>query len=213
MRRTTAYTLVSILAVGLLWMGSSAPVAALENAWGYNYDANQASYAAIETANPAIRDGGFSYMRTGVQRIINGNVYYVEIGWYVSASNPNPRYHWTYRATNGVVDSGEGGAPGCCNGYNYQVLDVGAGDWQIFYNDLSTPVVTVGTGFDTADDYFSGGETSSANNAMGISGDWNVSYRRNGTWYCACDWQPWITNSVYYVARLNNTSWQVGGNN
>ncbi len=220
MRRSTLSFMLSVVASFMLLIGASAPAAALENAFGYAYDANTATYAAIEAGYPAIRDGNtflynFQYMRTGNQKIINGNTLYVEIGWWKAGSSGNNLfYYWTYRNTNLNTDYGYGSGPGCCNGYNYQVENFGGGNWALYYNALDVPVVAVNTGYDSADDWFSGGETSSASNAMGVSGNYNVAYKQNGTWLGAGHWQPFITNSEYYVnPYANDTSWQVYGNN
>jgi hypothetical protein len=213
MRKVFGAAVAAATSVAVLMMGPLDALA-LENAFGYAYDGSNATYAAIEGAAPAIRDGGFSYMRTGGQRIISGNTYYVEIGWIITAGNSQMTSYWTYRDVNGVVNSGYGNAQYCCDGYNYQVLDVGSGNWNLYFNDLNTPVTTVNTGFDYTDDYFSGGEVSSASNAMGVSGNDNVAYLRGGSWYCACDWQAFITNGEYSVVGvINDTSWQVYGNN
>jgi pyruvate dehydrogenase E2 component (dihydrolipoamide acetyltransferase) len=41
------------------------------------------------------------------------------------------------------VDQGYGGTQGCCVGYSYRVLNIGGGSWNIYFNDLNMPLVTV----------------------------------------------------------------------
>lgn len=155
-----------------------------------------------------------SYMRPAVQRTINGDVLYAEIGWIKSGANPTPTVYWTVRDANLQIRDGYGPSPGCCSGYNYQVVSTGNGNWSLYFNDLNTPFVTQWTGFDVADDWFSGGEVSSSQNAMGVSGNWNVAWRSGGTWYNGCGKQLFIEDAIYHVIDINSCySWQVYGNN
>ena len=194
--------------------------AALENAWGYDDWGNNGVYAAIESAFPAIRDGGtqynFSYMRTGGQRFLAGSIRYVEIGWISTGDNPYPNVYWTYKDVNGNTDQGYGPPAYCCYGYNYMVLADGnaRGWWGLYFDSVNDSFVDVWTGYDYLENYFSGGETSSSANAMGVSGNYNVQFMRGGYWYCGCNHQVWITNPIYHVGTLPYTSsWQVWGNN
>lgn len=213
MRRLSHVTFWVASTLVLAVFGSAPALAQLENAYGYAYDANNGVYSAIEGAAPQIRDGGWSYMRAAGGRSIGPNFYYVEIGWLKTASNPQLTSYWTYKDVNGFVNQGTGGVQGCCLGHNYRVLNVGSGNWQLYFNDLNNPLTTVWTGFDYVDFYASGGEVSSSANAMGVSGNWNVAYLQGGNWWCACDWQPNITHPAYHIGGIDATSWQVYGNN
>ena len=210
----SASTAVIILVVTV------APVLALENAYRWSGTLNQGSTSAIVTGNPTLRGNptGWSYMRVFVQRIINGNVYYAEIGWLKGSqpeSNGIPRAYWTYRDTNGAVAQGWGGYPGIGIGYNYRMKRTGNNTWGFYFNDLNNPLLTRWVGWDTADRYGSGGETSDANQGMGDSGNNNVSYlATNGQWFGACNMNQFITNNIYHVDNgANCSSWRVYGNN
>ncbi len=204
---TLAFTVISALA--------------LENAYRWSTSANQGAYSAIVTGNPTLRDnstGKWSYMRVFSQRVINGNVYYVEVGWMKGTqpeSGGTPRSYWTYRATNGTIDQGWGGYPGIGIGYNYEVKRTGSNTWGFYFNNLSSPLVTRSVGWDTADRYGSGGETPNTSQGMGDSYNNNVSYlSTGGTWIGACNMNQYITNSIYHVDNGSNcSSWRVYGNN
>lgn len=208
---------ITILILALV----ATPVFALENAYRWSASANQGAYSAIVTGNSTLRNdpnGTWSYMRVLAQRIISGNVYYVEIGWLKGTqpqSGGTPRAYWTYRATNGTVDQGWGGYPGIGIGYNYEVKRTGSNTWGFYFNNLTTPLVTRSVGWDTADRYASGGETSTANQGMGDSYNNNVSYlSTSGSWIGACNMNQYITNSIYHIDNGSNcSSWRVYGNN
>lgn len=84
----------------------------LENAYRWLSVTNKGAYSAIVTGNPTLRDnvnGKWSYMRVVGQKIISGNVYYIEIGWLKgsqSQSNGTPRVYWAWRDTNGIPMEG-----------------------------------------------------------------------------------------------------------
>ncbi len=185
-----------------------------ENAYGFDYVGNNGVYSGIDTAYPAVRDNGYSYMRVGGQRFVNGNTLFLEIGWnirYEDPGYPSPRSYWAWRPTNRVAYYGFDGYPGSGN-YSYEITYLGGGEWRFFYNDMANPVATHYMGdIDYMDDYFSGGETSSASNEMGPSNNINVQYLRGGSWYPAIGWQTNNTNpSVYNVIPvINPQSWQV----
>ena len=153
---------------------------ALVNAYKEQFVSNKGAYSAIVTGNPTIRTdpaGQWSYMRVGAQRIINGNIYYVEIGWMKGAqpqSNFVPRSYWTYRDTSGNINFGWGGYPGVGIGYNYEIKRTGTNSWSFYFNDLGTPLHTQTVGWDNADDVFSGGEVPSGLQGMGDSNNNNV---------------------------------------
>lgn len=209
--RTIAATIAIIAA---LW---SSAALALENAYRYAYNANQGVRTSIETSNPTLRGSGtWSYMRPFVQRIISGNVYYAEIGHYKDSGGQ--KVYWTYRKTSGSVSSGviSGANPGVGVSYNYQVQRTGSNTWGFYFNSLSTAQFTANVGWDTADDWASGGETPDTNQGMGSANNNNVAYRNpaNGTWVGASPNSNNITNSVYKIDNGSNvTSWRVYGNN
>ena len=66
---------------------ASSPVSAaagLQNAYRWKDNANKGSDVTLEVANPTLVSnptGTWSYMRVFTQRIISGNVYFVESGW------------------------------------------------------------------------------------------------------------------------------------
>ena len=199
-------------------------VHALENAYRWRSQANQAAYSAIVTGNPTIRDApgtDWSYMRVAVQRIINSNVYYAEIGWLKGTypeSNLTPRSYWTYRATDGTTAQGWGGYPSVGVGYNYRVSKSGTSNyWDFYFNSLTTPLVTRWVGWNTADRFFSGGEvpTSTPRQGMGDSHNNNVQYlSTTGSWYAACNMTEYISDTIYHITDgANCSSWRIYGNN
>lgn len=110
---------------------------ALENAYRWYNNPNQGIQASIETGDPTLRDnpsGKWSYMRVFVQRIISGNVYYAEIGWYKDATGH--KVFWTYRRTNGTVQSDflSGSTPGVGLYYGYQVKRTASNTWSFYFN-------------------------------------------------------------------------------
>lgn len=198
------------------------PVFSLENAYNYRNIPNRGVSGSSVTANPTLRDdpgGKWSYMRLGVQKIISGNVYYIEIGWLKGAqpeSNGTPRGYWTYRSTNGTAGAGFTGYPGVGIGYNYRVKRTSTNTWSVYYNDLNTPITTLWVGWDNADTAFSGGEVPNTNQGMGDSNNNNLSYWNTAgtSWYNLCSTSTFITNPIYHVdPAANCSSWRVYGNN
>lgn len=199
------------------------PYSGLTNAYRWLSEANSAAYSAIVTGDPTIRSdptGQWSYMRVAVQRIINGNVYFAEIGWVKGAqasSNFIPRSYWAYRNINDTTDEGWEGYPGIGIAYNYMVKRTASETWGLYFNDLNTPDQTIWLGWDTADRIFSGGEVPNGSQGMGDSDNINVQYLdpTGSTWFNACN--TVLLNedpSRYFVdAGGNCSSWRVYGNN
>lgn len=210
------FTLVIVI---ILMVINVFPAFALENAFKFSYITNRGAYSLIVTGNPTLRgtDYRFSYMRVAVQRIINGNVYYVEVGWLKSSdphSNFTPRSYYTYRKTDGTTGKGWGGYPGIGIGYNYQVKWSATNTYNIYFNSLSTPLTTINVGWDDSDTAFSGGETSDSNQGMGDSWNNNVAYfDTNGKAYQLCGTEN--NHLGAYIVQNGSTcySWRVYGNN
>ena len=202
-----------------------APNSAYTNAYRFAEEANSGAYSAIVTGNPTLRTDPndsrqWSYMRVAVQKIINGNVYYAEIGWLSGSqpeSNFTPRVYWAYRDINGDTNFDWGNYPGIGLGYNYMVKQTSSGIWSLYFNDQSTPVTSIGLGWDGADRLFSGGEVPNVYQGMGYSDNNNVQYLdpTGTTWFGACS--TYLVNenpSRYFVdAGGNCSSWSVYGNN
>src|SRR5215211_250818 len=116
MYRTSNYRIKVFIGVftAILLAFQASTVFARLNAYRYKYITNRGAYSAIVTGDPTTRPdptGRWSYMRVAVQRIINNDVYYAEIGWLKGAqtqSNFVPRSYWTYRATDGTRSQGWG---------------------------------------------------------------------------------------------------------
>ena len=199
-----------------------APHSGLTNAYRWAAESTSGAYSAIITGDPIIRGsvGQWSYMRVAVQKITNGNVYYAEIGWLKGTqpeSNLVPRSYWTYRDINGFVDQGFEGYPGIGLAYNYKVQRTSSNTWSLYFNELSTPDVTVWLGWDDADRFFSGGEVPNGNQGMGDSDNNNVQYQdpTSANWLNACNTNVFNEEpSIYYIdAGGNCNSWRVYGNN
>ena len=200
-----------------------APNSGLTNAYRWLAEANSGAYSAIVTGDPTIRTGSngeWSYMRVAVQKIINGNVYYAEIGWLKGSqleSNYIPRIYSTYRDINGDVNKDWGSYPGVGLAYNYKVERTSSNTWSLYFNDLNTPDVTVWLGWDDADRIFSGGEVPNGSQGMGDSDNNNVQYLdpTGTTWFNACNTNLFNEDpSRYFVdAGSNCSSWRVYGNN
>jgi hypothetical protein len=205
---------IIVAVIAALWASSAL---ALENAYRFAYVSNQGVRASIETSNPTLRGTGtWSYMRPLVQRIINGNVYYAEIGHYKDSGGQ--KVYWTYRTTQGSVSSGilSGANPGVGTSYNYQVQRRTTNTWDLYFNSLSTPQVTIWVGWDTADTWGCGGETPDTNQGMGSANNNNVAYRNptSGAWIAASTNSNYITNSIYKIDNgASSSSWRVYGNN
>ena len=185
---------------------------------------NIGGYSEIETGDPTIRSdptGQWSYMRLGAQRIIKGNVYYIEIGWLKGAqsqSNFIPRSYWASRNINGITDQDWGGYPGIGIAYNYVVKKTSSNTWSFYFNDLNTPVATVWVGWDNADRIFSGGEIAGGGNqGMGYSENNNVQFLdpMSSSWLPACNTslQNDDPAKFFVLAGSNCNSWIVYGNN
>ncbi|MBM3181688.1 MAG: hypothetical protein FJZ86_15255 [Chloroflexi bacterium] len=200
-----------------------APNSGLTNAYRWLAEANSGAYSAIVTGDPTIRTGSngeWSYMRVAVQKIINGNVYYAEIGWLKGSrleSNYIPRIYSTYRDINGDVNKDWGSYPGVGLAYNYKVERTSSNTWSLYFNDLNTPDVTIWLGWDDADRIFSGGEVPNGSQGMGDSDNNNVQYLdpTGTTWFNACNTNLFNEDpSRYFVdAGSNCSSWRVYGNN
>jgi hypothetical protein len=222
MRQILAKT-IAICAVATFVLQVYDPAVALENAYRYQTIDNAGISNSIVTGNPILRGSGFrwSYMRVLVQRIINGNVYYAEIGW-VKGDYPEsggiPRVYWTYRATDGTISQGWNGYVGVGIGYNYAVRKSPTFNyWSFYFNNLGTPLETRFVGWGTADRIGSGGEVIDSSQGMGISdNNFTKIIDTDGfEYYVSCIADNFITDPKYKVILKPNdcSSWTVHGNN
>jgi len=203
---------------------TTAPMpSALVNVYRFQVQANSGGYSAITTGDPTIRfdtTGQWSYMRVAAQRIINNNVYYVEVGWLKGAqveSNFVPRSYWVYRDTNGTKDQGFGGYPGIGLSYNYMVKQTSSNTWSFYFNDLNVPIETMWVGWDNADRIFSGAEVPNNSQGIGDSDNNNVQYldSTGATWFGVCNTNLFNGDpTIYFLdAGSNCSSWRIYGNN
>jgi hypothetical protein len=194
---------------------------AFEQGVNQDFTGNSGVYAAIGGADPQIRDGAgganFSYMRTGGRAYWQSTFTFVEIGWIKTGDVPYMRAYYSALDKNGGMSVGVVGTQTCCLGYNYEVgYDMYASDdglYPIFFNSVG--VYEVWTGLGGFSDFFAGGETSSSQNAMGVSYINNVQYSVNWptNWFASTQWNPWTTNALYHVASNGTSNWIVWGNN
>jgi hypothetical protein len=203
-----------------------APHSGLTNAYRWQAEPNSGVYSAIVTGNPVIRTDPndtrkWSYMRVAVQKNINGNIYYAEIGWLKgsqAASNYTPRVYWTYRdINNSDTNFGWDEYPMIGVGYNYMVKQTSNNTWSFYFNDLDTPVDSVWLGWEEAGRVFSGGEVPNIYQGMGDSENNNVQYLdiTSATWFPACNTSIFNEEPAFYFVDLgsNCSSWRVYGNN
>ncbi|MDA8217875.1 MAG: hypothetical protein M0Z94_09700 [Dehalococcoidales bacterium] len=124
--------------------------------------------------------------------------------------------YWTTRDRWGVVEEGVywDWAPAVGVTYNYEVRHTQLDTWGLYFN--GTNVKSAVVGWETADDWGSGGETPNGNQGMGSSNNNNVQYLDpNGNWYSGAGYQVFNTRpDLYHVdAGANTSSWRVWGNN
>jgi len=188
---------------------------------------NHGVYSVIQTANPTLRNdptGKWSYMRAGGRRIINGETFFIEVGWLKGSqpeSNGVPRVYWVYRDINCHEPNCHpvfvwGAYPNMNTNYNYLVKKTGAGSWSVFFNDMNTPIGVAATGWNRLDDASSGGETPNLNQGMGPSDNIGVAYRstNDGNWWALCNTTDLITNAQYHIdSGTKCNSWRVYGGN
>jgi hypothetical protein len=215
MVRLRQVSIALALAVGLSLLSTGVPQAQADgvvNAIGA-YNSNWwGTRADIETALPQIRDGGWSWARASVQYNPAGHNDYAEVGWYkttlwrsVYVSVQNGASHF---------ESAYSYFPLTGSTHKYTVTWSTSGQcWRLLYDGTQ---VTCRASSVALTRIFSGGEASSSQNAIGISGCLNNQYQATsgGSWYNYPDHYPAVEpGGVYWLARISNRSWQVGGNN
>lgn len=176
--------------------------------------------ADIEIAWPQIRDGGFSWARASVQNNPNDQTNdYVEFGWYKDATMqyyPNMHVSRQFGASHFERNYGQVGGT-----FKYTVLwddNPLMQCWRVYYNSKSPTCQPSSYNITRV---FSGGEASSSQNAIGVSGSLHNEFAsaNGGGWLL---YPPASPNGATYsqvepgytVAWLpNQGDWQVYGNN
>jgi hypothetical protein len=196
-------------------LGQGTSLVSAIGAWDNTY---WGTLTDIETADPQIRDGGYSWVRTAVQYNPSGGPnYFAEVGWmkhadgsitaHIASLDPNltDPFEMDYPSY----------SPGVGSTHRYIVnWDGGVNAYDLFYdgNYITSRQAFYGTITRT----ISGGEASSSANAMGVSGCLNNYYQAvNGD---PNSWTAYPSHydqaaSGYTVAYLSPNAWQVYGNN
>lgn len=177
----TAFTLMVLLLITAL--PQAALALTLPQAIGY-YSVNPyGNRAYIETADPQIRDGGFSWVRATVQYSSGGANYFAEIGWMkYPAQCPNQPicvYLTSRDPTYGYYSLATGYNPGVGGTHPYTLRwNSSANGYDTYYDTL---YVDTRPASYTLTRVFCGGEASTDANAIGISGCLKNQYATSGS--------------------------------
>lgn len=187
-------------------------------AYGWKWVPVTMADAVIETADPQIRDGGWSWVRVfASHQVYKDHNWFAEIGWEKTADGK----FWvlcTWQSSGGY-DKEHFQRSDIRNpiSHSYRVKHKGGGTgrWKFYYDDMSSPITTRWTGFDTGNVVGSGGEASSPQNAIGVSGCLNNRYRdehkvEHPYMY---DDPVIVPPGEYYVVPWAPNNWQVYGHN
>lgn len=207
-------TVISAILLTVVLLGEGAEktyaVSYLVNAIGA-YNGNPwGTKADIETANPQIRDGAYSWARATVQYNQGSTNYYAEIGWFKDGSGIH--VHVTSQSSGGHFDLNYSQQPAVGSRHNYSALwNSSLNGYDLKYDGTlitNRPASLVLTRV------FSGGEAYSSADAIGISGCLNNQYASTsgGGWLSFPSHYDQVT-SGYWVTDISANSWQVGGNN
>lgn len=142
-------------------------------------------YGEIETANPQIRDGGFSAEAIW----IGGSTSYAEVGRRKESWMGEPEFYYAYWDSPGSFQGPYWmGTPGVGSRHLYEINHA-AGN--------------------------SGGVSKFGDaNAMGVPEHLYLMYRdAAGNWYYYNGWNQEHVDPGYYLARLSDKAYQTGGNN
>ena len=184
------------------------------NAIGYIYENSTALQARIETADPQIRDGGWSAVRIfgWVPGVTAGNV---ECGWVKVADGSI--YGFTQSKVQGQVPTWSfWGLQHPMETHTYRIKRKGSGTgrWKYYIDDISDPIDTRYAGFDVAFMVGSGGEVTSTANAMGVSGCLDNQYRDTSKAWHYYMYTHKREDYPYHLVTLPRPySWQVYGHN
>jgi hypothetical protein len=199
--RVFILTLLSLLIAAVPVAGSTE-----QRAQGMMWTVAEGTQALVETADPAIRDGGWSCVRVAAG---GPSVSFGEVGW-IKWADGRRRVFVSSRDTDNNLIYGEYYSPGWR--HEYRVSHRNNGTWW-FYVD-NQYLTSRYLGFTQTTNEGSGGEVSSSANAMGVSGCLYNYYRVPGTgvWVSYPYHLNW-EDAGYHVADISAFSWQVYGNN
>ncbi len=197
----------------LLFENHTAVAAFLPNATG-NYDGNWwGTKSDIETANPQVRDGGYSWVRATVQYNPQDSInYYAEVGWYKNSQGTISVHVVSQDPSSGHFEKDFSFRPTPGSTHNYQLI------WDSFYSGYTMTydgfIVTNRPASASLTRVFCGAEAYTDANAIGVSGCLNNQYASttSGGWTTFPSFYTQVA-SGYYVNTLTGTNFQVGGNN
>ncbi|MDY7041536.1 MAG: hypothetical protein SVX38_11790 [Chloroflexota bacterium] len=164
----------------------------------------------IETADPPIRDGGFSSVRCAVAKNVIDCVSFAETGWvkdpngirvYASWRDRNCNYNHAYFDT----------LPPGYSLHSYMVEYRGDDKWGFFFDDVLKR--TQWLGWSKPHEQGSGGEVSSFQNGMGVSGCLDNRYKGIDDVWRLFPSHFTHVDPPYHLVDLSAWSWQVYGNN
>ncbi|MFW6195150.1 MAG: hypothetical protein ACOC5M_01345 [Chloroflexota bacterium] len=196
------------------------------NAFGYD-DSNPASFAGtraeIETADPPIRESSsdaFSVVRVLNQYWPNSTNYFIETGW-IKDSGGGTEVYWSYRGPAGYDATYPGINVSIGSTHSYKVAnqnwyDPDFDDYWVAEFDSDTTLGLADVGYTEGTRSACGGEVSSDQNGMGVSGCLSnqLRFQTNTTWFDA-DNPAYFADSPYSVGDSDPTDnhWKVYGNN
>lgn len=168
---------------------------------------NKGSYSYIETTNPTVSSGGWTYIRTAS----TSGAKFVEVGMIKDpAQNAGvPIAFWVAEDDSGNPPSSDDLGYSLITGtkYNYQVeLDSGT-DWDIYWNELNSVDKTEDIDTSTTSTVWVGAETDSTSDDVGDSDNLNSTYKNSsGTWTDVCTAGLVDQGGTNYSAEDDNPS-------
>lgn len=214
MRSTTkrwARLLLSLSVLGAIWAPSIADAYPPGRAYAHSRLTQGGYYgvsASLETANPQVRDGGFSAEAVW----IGESAKYIELGWRKESWMGEPQYYYGFWDGGGWFSGPHWlGTPGVGSTHRYRIERSSGDAWDLYIDDQRKATVYLSMAGSLLD---AGGEVFSGSNAIGISGHLSLRYRTSsGCWWDYNGWHDEKVDPGYYLARLSSTAHQTGGNN
>jgi len=187
-------------------------------AQGYKIGIFTGIRASITTADPVIRENGFSYASINIS---DSNGLWVEMGWTKAPfTDCIPKFSFATQPGTPVLLAGA--YPVVGRTYQYQIAKVSDGYWNISYKDLNGSLIYETTlhnpGMDSATLVQAVGEVESLNaiNDMGVSNMVDLKFRNTSNiWY---SWNGWasLKDIPYHIVGITSdpsNNLQVYGNN
>ena len=173
----------------------------------------------MESANPQVRDSGFSAMRVAVAHKTlsdpNPDYAFVEIGWWLPSGTSIREVYVSWRTTSGIdgfyPHTGLTSSHAALD-YRIAVKNDNLTQWSAIWEGYI--IKAISSGFLRGAEVGCGGEASSSLNAIGVSACWNVKYKNNNlTSWVTLPYHLSRVSPGYVKAVISPNSWQSYGNN